>query len=477
MKKILKIVLPGVFILSILVTLSIYFTSTFAAPTKMVVGYVYGSASGIDPTKLTHVNYAFGNINGNSVSADTNALKSLVGLKSKNPDLKIVLSIGGWGAEGFSDAALSDSSRTAFANSCKQIIDNTGIDGVDLDWEYPVNGGWGVIKARPEDKQNYTLLLQKIRDIIGTGKILTIAGGAGTEFINNTELSKIAAICNYINLMTYDYGASSHNANLYNTSNHSAGISGDSAVNNYISAGVPANKLNLGIPFYGRYGSEWPTYSQLVANYINKNGWTRQWDAQAKACYLTNSSGGFITYDDEETIGYKAAYINSKGLGGAMFWHYTQDNNGALLNKIWDGLNGGTVTKSPINSNPVTTSVNPSVTATSGTYQQWSASKVYVNGDIVSYNSKNYKAKWWTQGEVPASSEAWELISSAIKTTVQPTVPNTTPSSGGTAWSAYTSYKVGDVVTFENIAYSCRIAHTSLPGWEPPIVPALWLKK
>ncbi|MCX7746696.1 MAG: glycosyl hydrolase family 18 protein, partial [Clostridia bacterium] len=119
---------------------------------------------------------------------------------------------------------------------------------------------------------------------------------------------------------------------------YSAGISCDAAVKNHIKAGVPASKICLGFPFYGRNGSEWPTYKTLVANFINKNGWTRKWDDAAKACYLTNTSGGFITYDDVESFGYKTAYIKANKLGGAMFWEYSQDNIGTLLNKIYEDL-------------------------------------------------------------------------------------------------------------------------------------------
>ncbi|MGE5415653.1 MAG: glycosyl hydrolase family 18 protein [Acidobacteriota bacterium] len=305
------------------------------------IGYIYGSPGNVEANKLTHVNYAFASIVNGQVSVATPGdLSKLVALKSVNPNLKVVLSIGGWGAEGFSDAALTDASRTTFANSCLKAINDNKIDGVDLDWEYPVNGGWGMIKGRPEDKQNFTLLLQKIREKIGSGKILSIASGAGQEYHDNTELDKIAQICDYINIMTYDFGASRHNANLYESSQYGYGLSCDIAVRNHISHGVPAAKINLGIPFYGRKGGEWPAYSDLVANYINKNGWVRSWDAQAKAAYLTKQ-GEFITYEDEQSIGDKVDYVKSKGLGGGMFWQYAHDPSGTLLTKLWTGLNGG----------------------------------------------------------------------------------------------------------------------------------------
>jgi chitinase len=128
----------------------------------------------------------------------------------------------------------------------------------------------------------------------------------------------------------------------------------DAAVNLFIGQGVPANKLVIGMAFYGKYwndvrngnnGFNLPAgggggdfaYSDLVANYINKNGYTRYWDDTAKAPYLFNGST-FITYDDPASISAKTGYIKSKGLAGGMFWEYSPDNTGALLDSLHNGL-------------------------------------------------------------------------------------------------------------------------------------------
>jgi len=305
-----------------------------------VIGYVYGTPSTINAAKLTHANYAFAYIlNGEVFVLNGQDLSKLLSFKSSNPNLKVILSVGGWGADGFSDAAYSESSRNTFANSCLDVISTYNLDGIDLDWEYPVSGACELIKCRAEDKQNFTFLLQTIRNKIGRSKILSIAVGADQFYVNNTEMSKIANICDYINLMTYDFGYDTHNANLYPTSSgYGSGLSCDESVNIFIIAGVPASKINLGIPFFGLYGYKYLSCETLVNNYINKNDWTRYWDNQAKAAYLKNNSS-FITYEDEESISYKTNYIKLKGLGGAMFWEYNQDYNGILLNKLWTGLN------------------------------------------------------------------------------------------------------------------------------------------
>ncbi len=540
-----------------LISYTFNFSSVSAAtPAYKVIGYVYGTPANIDAAKLTHINYAFASIvNGQLSVANPNDLTALVGLKSKNSNLKIILSIGGWGAEGFSDAALTDASRTTFANSCLQFINTYKLDGVDLDWEYPVNGGWGMIKCRPEDKQNFTLLLKKIRDTIGTGKILTIASGASQEYANNTELSQIASICDYINIMTYDFGAATHNANLYNTSTHSSGICCDTAVSIHIQNGVPASKINMGVPFYGRYGSAWPTYAQLKSSYINMDGWVRNWDNEAKACYLTKN-GEFITYDDVETLGYKTAYIKQKGLGGVMFWQYNQDSNGELLNKLWTDLNdnsvqtvatptfspaggtyssaqnvtiscatsGATIRYTTDGTNPTSTStiysapINVASTKTikakafksgmtdsaeaSSTYTISSVSQVatpafspaggtYISAQTVTISCATAGAtiRYTTDGSTPTSASTQYTgpisvsstktvkaiaIASGMANSSVASATYTISSSGYSQWAPNTYYSAGSIVSYGGANYKCIQAHTSLTGWEPPNVPALW---
>ena len=143
----------------------------------MIVGYVAGyrgfDMSKIDATKLTHINYAFANIIDGRVEFDTariddtgrniDDISKINDLKRVNPDLKVLVSVGGWGWSGnFSDAALTDSSRTRFSESAAEFILSTGIDGIDLDWEYPNQVGAGNIH-RPEDIENFTLLLKAVR--------------------------------------------------------------------------------------------------------------------------------------------------------------------------------------------------------------------------------------------------------------------------------------------------------------------------
>ncbi|MEH7307837.1 glycosyl hydrolase family 18 protein [Neobacillus drentensis] len=370
--------------------------SVTPVPTEYkTVGYFAGWAtysnyqvSDIDASKLTHLNYAFANISAEgkievgdswadieqSFPGDTadqpykGNFYQLTKLKQQYPHLKTLISVGGWSwSDNFSDVALTDQSRTIFADSCLQFILKYGFDGIDLDWEYPVAGGEAGNSKRPEDKQSFTLLVKKIRETLDTqsskdGKtyLLTIAGGANKGYVANTELNLLQQYLDYIQLMTYDFHGSwdtltGMNAPLYrDPESRFSEFSIQDAIQTYIDSGVPANKLVMGIPFYGRVynqvtntsnglyqsftgGGSAVSYGQIEASYLNKNAFTRFWEPDSKVSWLFNGSQ-FISYDDTESIGYKTSLIKSMGLGGAMMWELSQDPNKVLLSKIYNDL-------------------------------------------------------------------------------------------------------------------------------------------
>jgi chitinase len=362
--------------------------------------YQNTNISQIDASKITHINYAFANIKEGKVvvgdswadtqkpfpgdCTDNSCLKGnfnqLIKLKKANPHLRTLISIGGWTWSGpFSDIALTASSRAKFADSAVKFIRDYGFDGVDLDWEYPVSGGLTSNTNRPSDKMNFTILLQEIRNKLniaqkeeGTTYLLTIAGAAFSGFVKNTEMALIAKEVDWINLMTYDYHGdwdtvSNHQAPLYTDPNdpspHNTKENINSTVYTYLMAGVPANKLILGIPLYGRSWTSCSTSDQGLyqackgvvvgdlANgiheydtlenrgWINGNGFVRYWSSTTKVPWLyNNKTGTFITYEDPESIAYKAKYIKAKGLGGAMLWEISQDANHTLQNKLYQSL-------------------------------------------------------------------------------------------------------------------------------------------
>jgi chitinase len=374
---------------------------------RRVVAYftewgIYGrkyNVADLPTTKITHVNYAFAKVTAEGECAIVDSFAaidkaypgdkwekdSLRGnfhqlqlLKKKHPHLKTLVSVGGWSLSGpFSDVAGNEALRTKFAKSCVAFIKKYDFDGVDIDWEYPVGGGQESNKKRPADKQNFTLLLAELRkELDAAGKedkrayLLTIAAPAGPANYANLELDKIAEHLDWINLMTYDFHGgwdqvTGFNAPLFAPAKDATGdkqFNVDAAVQAYLKAKVPPEKLNVGVPFYGRgwggvgkdgdglgqkTAKELPKgtwekgvydYKDLAANYVGK--FARHWDDGAKVPWLYDAEKGvFITYDDPESMKHKAEYVKKHKLGGVMIWEASGDDaKGSLLSALLEGM-------------------------------------------------------------------------------------------------------------------------------------------
>lgn len=320
-----------------------------------------------DFRKLTHINYSFAVISDGKVVVDhLKNLDKFALLKEKYPGVKTLLSIGGWGAGGFSEAASTSEGRATFAETAIAVMEQGSFDGIDVDWEYPCSSLAGIASS-PDDKVNFTLLLQELRNkltVLGARNhkdyLLTIAAGAGQYFINGTEMDRVENLLDYINIMTYDMrggfqNMTGHHTNLFAQEGDPGGMSGDKAVKMFINAGVPRRKIVLGSAFYGRMwsgvenngtglhqkartnGSHTRTYSELLKRYINVNGYTRHWDDHAKAPYLFNGDV-FISYDDEQSLKYKANYVKENDLAGLMFWEYSHDDSHTLVDVLHRSL-------------------------------------------------------------------------------------------------------------------------------------------
>lgn len=407
---------------------------------KIVAYYAAWSApENFDPNKVTHINYAFADVcwegehgnpdvwvpegadntwpcrgqggeeidvpNGTVVlgdpSLDTDLLlegdkpgqpfaghlNQLVKFKEENPDLKTLISIGGWTwSRNLSLVAATEETREVFAKSAADFVQKYQMDGVDLDWEYPVSGGMENNHRSPEDKENHTLLLEEIREALdeageedGKDYLLTIASSVSFSYLDNNELSKIAEIVDFINIMTYDFNGgwsatSGHNAPLYEDPKATAAgvhpYNIKAAINGHLSNGVPADKLVMGLPFYGRAwggcneetngamrdnggyqkctpgkagGNLEPgmyDYQYLEENFVNKNGFLRYWNDFAKVPYLYNNEAAeIISYDDAESLTHKVNFIKELGLAGAMIWELSQDDaESTLLTTVANGL-------------------------------------------------------------------------------------------------------------------------------------------
>ena len=407
--------------------------SSAIAGGKRVVAYfiswgIYArgyKATDIPIESITHLNYAFARIQDGTWAVqlgdqyadteylypgqtwDPNSKRGNFGyinfeLKKRNPSFKSLISIGGWTWSGnFSTMARTDANRKAFARSCADFVDKWGFDGVDLDWEYPVKGGLESNVVDPSDGKNLTLMLQEVRNSLNaltqrTGKqyLLTIASPANPELITFYESSAIGKILDFMNVMTYDYRggwsrATGHHTPLYPSTKDPYPELGCSqqAIDQYIKAGFPKEKICIGAAMYGRgfqgvqagsnnglfqpyssipmgtwdaLGNEGATgvfdYKDVVARNM-----LRYWDDEVKAVYVydPNLQGGLmISMDDPRSISEKCWFVNAKGLGGVMFWELSGDvragarNAGlpqaqSLLNRIVEVLKSGAVPDGP----------------------------------------------------------------------------------------------------------------------------------
>lgn len=411
-------------LLPLLAALPLLCASAVSAQALMSVGYFNGGGDvtagpggdidKLDVRQITHLNYSFGLVY-NDEKDETNAalkdparlhqiwlspkvqadLRKIPALRRQNPELKVLLSVGGWGARGFSGAAASEESRAAFIRSAQEIVAQYGLDGIDLDWEYPVNGAWGLVASQPADRDNFTALLKELRAAFGQKKLVTIAVGANAESPKSwVDVKAIAPLLDYINLMTYDmaYGTQYFNSNLYDSTRWPTVVaadkySADFVVNNYLAAGLKPGQMNLGIGFYGRVpkravepGIDWSKpdaqknpvtqpwfgteqialfkslgfdlskdtyvkYNDIVAKLLNdpRQRFSEHWDDQAKVPWLSVQSADgkalfALSYENPRSVALKADYIKSKGLAGAMFWEYGADEQNQLAKQLAESL-------------------------------------------------------------------------------------------------------------------------------------------
>ncbi|MBV1851249.1 glycoside hydrolase family 18 protein [Catellatospora tritici] len=314
---------------------------------------------------LTHVFYAFATIEHGHPTLPPQApehLATLAALKRANPRLRTVLSIGGWGADGFSDAALTPGSRAAFVERCLDLA--VGFDGLDLDWEFPVSGGPSELVHRPEDRANATLLARELRHGLGPDRLLTAALPAGRmqtagpyDPADSYDLAALVEVLDFVNLMTYDFGTgfspvATFNAPLTEVAQDPLApelrrwnnVTG--AVGYYENHGVAREKLVLGVPFYGRGfrvaspGEQAGLYQPQVGT-VHVGDWRDiRRDLLPDAAWQTHrhpvahspwlyhpGTRTFVSYEDADSIQERAAYAARHGLRGAFTWHLAGDDD------------------------------------------------------------------------------------------------------------------------------------------------------
>jgi chitinase len=286
-------------------------------------------------------------------------LKQLNLLKQRNRSLKVLLSIGGWTySSNFPVAASTAAGRQKFASSAVELIKNLGFDGLDIDWEYP--------KSQNEAR-DFVELLRACRQAMDTYSStlphphhfeLTVACPCGSQNYNNMDIRGMDQYLDFWNLMAYDYAGSwdthaGHQANIWPTGNTKATpFNTEQAVQHYISQGVQASKLVLGIPLYGRAFENTDGPGHPFQG-VGEGSWeSGTWDFKAlplpgSQVLYDDAAGASYSYDgakrrlvsfDTVEMGRrKAEWIKGHGLGGAMFWESSADRTGG------ESLIGGVV--------------------------------------------------------------------------------------------------------------------------------------
>ncbi len=309
---------------------------------KVVIAYVTSWSSVIpDPAHITHINYAFGHVTNSfdGVRIDNpQRLKTLVALKEVKPELKVMLSVGGWGSGRFSEMASTDERRKAFAKDCLRVVEEFGLDGIDIDWEYPTSDMAG-ISASPDDTKNFTLLMKELRRVLPAEMQLTMASAANAKYVDFKEAIQYM---DFVNVMNYDMAsAPQHHSGMYR-SEMSPGITCEEGILAHVEAGVPMEKLVFGMPFYGRASGAlegFNDYKNIVQ--LPEDKFTIEWDDTAKAPYVVEVKSGDVvcTFDDPRAIAIKCDYIAEKGMRGAMYWDYDGDTEDhTLARAVWEGV-------------------------------------------------------------------------------------------------------------------------------------------
>lgn len=302
-----------------------------AEPEYECIAYAWEADGPLPPADMvTAINYLAANPNDTRDGIRINneaRLRKILDLKKENPDLKVLLSLGGAGEEsGWGEMTSNDSLRALFVADCKRVVDSYGLDGLDFDWEFPYG----------DQQKDYIALFKDVREALGPDKRVTAAVGF---FGNGFDLAEGMKYLDYINLMTYDMG---WQAPYHHTSLRRSGLSGQSTVEESLDSclkrGLEYKDIVLGLAFYGRGDSKnfqgWTDYRDIVNRDLEAEGMEERWDSVACVPYIVDSLGTLIVgYENPKSMKIKCDYIKEKGLRGGMYWRTELDDDSMSLTR------------------------------------------------------------------------------------------------------------------------------------------------
>ena len=293
-----------------------------------VVAYVWNGGDLLpDPSLITTINYAFANVNDTRDGVMINnedRFKDIIALKKINPELKVLLCIGGNCESGLTEMAADSLKREALAADCARIVEEYGIDGIDFDWEF--HGGVG---GTPDDYNNFLKVLKSVRANLPEGKLLTLAAGGDLAGMDVNNVPAFVDQLDYVNVMAYDLGGQApwHHTALYRSPN-TGWRSVEEVVEDYVNHGVPYEKMMLGLGFYGRGDDHYYTGWTNTKSAVPYDDLTEQWDSIACVPYIADANGALVLgYENPRSIEIKCDYLKEKGFRGAMCWRTELDTD------------------------------------------------------------------------------------------------------------------------------------------------------
>lgn len=347
--------------------LPLLLAAALAGQEPALIAYYAGDGRNLEEhgiEQLTHLIWCFGHLEGDSMviaPEQETVIHTMVGFKQRNPALKILLSLGGWGGcASCSEVFGREEGRRTFAASVLHLVERFQVDGIDLDWEYPAVPGPPGHRFVPEDKPNFTLLVRELRRVLGPEREISFAvGGTDECILKGYEWDSVMAAVDRVHIMSYDlvHGYSTltgHHAPLYSCRQQS--LSADHAVRLLGSLGVRRAQVVIGAAFYTRIWKDVPAtnnglfqpgtfshtipYSAMDTTLTSAGGWQLFRDKEAWAAYAYNAASGlFATFDDAASIAAKASYVKHAGSGGIMFWQLIDDRPATgLLNVMHRAL-------------------------------------------------------------------------------------------------------------------------------------------